>query len=40
MPAQAVPFIALIVAAFVFFILVVGGFSIWCESRPMPEDHL
>lgn len=40
MPDQAIPVVALIVAAFAFFIVVVGGVSIWCESRPMTEDHL
>lgn len=38
MPADAFPILGLIISAFVVFIVVVGGVSIWCETGGQPDD--
>jgi hypothetical protein len=37
MPLEAIPFVGGVIAAFLLFIVVVGGVSIW-SSLPSPEN--
>lgn len=38
MPATAIPVLAAVVAAFAFFIIAVGGASIWTSSPGRPGE--
>jgi hypothetical protein len=39
MPTSAFPFLALFISMFAFFIVVVGGVSLWCEWGTKSDDQ-
>lgn len=39
MPAEAFPVVAIVIAAFSIFMIVVGGVSIWCNMDDQPRQR-